>query len=45
MELHIPAGLIIALIASLLATAAMTAMLAGRRAVSIDAVRAVSNDW
>jgi putative ABC transport system permease protein len=45
MELHVPTGLIAALIASLLATAAMTAVLAGRRAVSIDAVRAVSNDW
>jgi putative ABC transport system permease protein len=45
MELHVPAGLIAALVAALLATAAATAVLAGRRAVSIDAVRAVSNDW
>ena len=45
MELYVPAGLIAALVAALLATAAVTAVLAGRRAVSIDAVRAVSNDW
>ena len=38
-------GLIATLVAALLATAAVTAVLAGRRAVSIDAVRAVSNDW
>jgi putative ABC transport system permease protein len=45
MELHVPAGLITALVAALLATAALTALLAGRRAASVDAVRAVSEDW
>jgi len=45
MELHIPGGLILALVAALLATAALTALLAGRRAASVHAVRAVSDDW
>ena len=45
MELHVPAGLIAGLVAALLATAAATALLAGRRAASVDAVRAVSEDW
>ncbi len=45
MELHVPAGLIVGLVAALLATAALTAVLAGRRAASVDAVRAVSEDW
>ncbi len=45
MELHVPAGLIAGLVAALLATAALTALLAGRRAASVDAVRAVSEDW
>ena len=45
MELHVPAGLIASLVVALLATAALTALLAGRRAASVDAVRAVSEDW
>ena len=45
MELHVPSGLIAALVVGLLATAAVTAVLASRRAVSGDAVRAVSDDW
>ena len=45
MELHVPSGLIAALVVALLATAAATAVFAGRRAVSGDAVRAVSDDW
>ncbi|HJW51827.1 MAG TPA: FtsX-like permease family protein [Burkholderiaceae bacterium] len=45
MELHVPIGLILALIAALLGTAALTALLAGRRAASVDAIRAVSEDW
>ncbi len=45
MELAVPTGLITVLIGALLATAAATALLAGRRAVSMDAVRAVSADW
>ena len=45
MELHVPAGLIAGLVAALLATAALTALVAGRRAASVDAVRAVSEDW
>ena len=45
MELHVPGGLILALIAALLGTAALTALFAGRRAASVDAIRAVSEDW
>ena len=45
METSIPWGLIASVAAALVATSAGTAMLAGRRAVSRDAVRAVSEDW
>jgi putative ABC transport system permease protein len=45
MELHVPVSLIALLIAALLATATLTALLAGRRAASGEAVRAVSEDW
>jgi putative ABC transport system permease protein len=45
MELHVPAALVAALVAALLATAALTALIAGRRAASVDAIRAVSEDW
>jgi len=45
MELHVPGVLILALIAGLLGTAALTALFAGRRAASVDAIRAVSEDW
>jgi putative ABC transport system permease protein len=41
MELHMPAGLIVILVAALLVTATLTALLAGRRAASGEAVRAV----
>ena len=45
MELHVPAALIALLVAALLATATLTALLAGRRAASGEAVRAVREDW
>jgi ABC-type transport system, involved in lipoprotein release, permease component len=45
MTTRIPWGLIAGVAAALVATAAATAMIAGRRAVSRDAVRAVSEDW
>ncbi|MGS1017549.1 FtsX-like permease family protein [Allosphingosinicella humi] len=45
MMTRIPWGLIAGVAAALVATAAATAMIAGRRAVSRDAVRAVSEDW
>jgi putative ABC transport system permease protein len=45
MQMHVPGALIAALVAALLATAALTALFAGRRAASVDAVRAVSEDW
>jgi putative ABC transport system permease protein len=45
MDLAVPAGLIALLVAALLATAGLTALLAGRRAASVDAIRAVSEDW
>ena len=45
MELHMPWGTLAAVAAALLASAALTALLAGRQAVSGDAVRAVREDW
>ncbi|MGH6611433.1 MAG: ABC transporter permease, partial [Burkholderiaceae bacterium] len=45
MDFNAPQGLIAMLMAALMAAAVVTAVLAGRRAVSIDAVRAVSEDW
>jgi len=45
METRVPWRLIAGVAAALVATAAGTAVLAGRRAVSRDAVRAVSEDW
>jgi putative ABC transport system permease protein len=45
MTTRIPWGLILGVATALIGTAAATAMLAGRRAVSRDAVRAVSEDW
>ena len=45
MELRVPFGRLLALSASLLLAAALTSILAGRRALSIDAVRAVKDDW
>jgi len=45
MDLHVPALLLAGLAAALLAAAAAASTLAGRRALSIDAVRAVKDDW
>ena len=45
MTTRIPWDLILGVTAALIGTAAVTAMIAGRRAVSRDAVRAVSEDW
>ncbi len=45
MDFNAPRGLIAILMAALMTAAVLTAVLAGRRAVSIDAVRAVSEDW
>jgi putative ABC transport system permease protein len=45
MDLRLPAGALAALAAALLLAAALTSTLAGRRALSIDAVRAVKDDW
>jgi putative ABC transport system permease protein len=45
MQLHMPWGTLAAVAAALLLSAALTALLAGRQAVSGDAVRAVREDW
>lgn len=45
MDLMLPWGQIAALIVALLAAAAVTAVIAGRRAVADDAVLAVREDW
>ena len=45
MDFNAPQGLIAVLMMALMVAAVATAVLAGRRAVSIDAVRAVSEDW
>ena len=45
MDLHVPAWTLLLLAAALLAAAAVTSTAAGRRALSIDAVRAVRDDW
>ena len=45
MTTRFPWGLILGVAIALVGTAAATAMIAGRRAVSRDAVRAVSEDW
>ncbi|MEP6608555.1 MAG: FtsX-like permease family protein [Burkholderiaceae bacterium] len=45
MDFNPPRALIATLMLALMAAAVLTAVLAGRRAVSIDAVRAVSEDW
>ncbi|MDB5763135.1 MAG: transporter permease [Herminiimonas sp.] len=45
MQLHMPWGMLIAVAIVLLASAALTALAAGRYAVSGDAVRAVREDW
>jgi putative ABC transport system permease protein len=45
MDFDAPARLIMLLMAALMTAAVATAVIAGRRAVSIDAVRAVREDW
>jgi putative ABC transport system permease protein len=45
MTTRIPWGLIFGVATALIGTAAATAMIAGRQAVSRDVVRAVSEDW
>lgn len=45
MTTRLPVTLILSVIAALVIASAITAMLAGRRAVSVDAVRAVRADW
>jgi putative ABC transport system permease protein len=45
MDFNAPEWLIAALMVALMAAAVATAVIAGRRAVSIDAVRAVRDDW
>jgi putative ABC transport system permease protein len=45
MTTRFPWGLILGVATALVGAAALTAMIAGRRAVSRDAVRAVSEDW
>ncbi len=45
MDTRVPWGVLAGVAGALIATAAGTAVLAGRRAVSRDAVRAVAEDW
>lgn len=45
MQLHMPWGMLVAVAALLLVSAAITALASGRYAVSGDAVRAVREDW
>jgi putative ABC transport system permease protein len=45
MDLRVPGAAVAALAGALLAAAAATSALAGRRALSIQAVRAVKDDW
>ena len=45
MELHPPWGLLALLAAALLALATLTALASGRRALGMDVVRAVREDW
>jgi putative ABC transport system permease protein len=45
MDLRVPRGLLSLLASALLVAAALTSTLAGRRSLSIDAVRAVKDDW
>jgi putative ABC transport system permease protein len=45
MDTRLPWGLFAALVVALVTAAAGTAVVAGRRAVSADAVRAVRDDW
>ena len=45
METRLPGGLLLGVVGALVLSAAGTAMIAGRRAVALDAVRAVREDW
>lgn len=45
MTTRLPVGLMLSVIAALVTASLLTAMVAGRRAVSVDAVRAVRADW
>ncbi|MGV8891476.1 MAG: FtsX-like permease family protein [Burkholderiaceae bacterium] len=45
MELHMPWGLLASVAALLLVSAALTALVAGRQALSGSAIRAVKEDW
>jgi putative ABC transport system permease protein len=45
METRAPVGILLSVGAALVAASAVTAMIAGRRAVSTDALRAVREDW
>jgi putative ABC transport system permease protein len=45
MSTQLPLILTLSVVIALIAASAITAMLAGRRAVSMDAVRAVRADW
>ncbi len=45
MELHLPWGLLALLAAALLVLATLTALASGRRALGVDVVRAVREDW
>lgn len=45
MTTRLPVALMLSVFAALVIASAITAMLAGRRALSIDAVRAVRTDW
>ena len=45
MSTQLPLTLMLSVVTALIAASAITAMLAGRRAVSMDAVRAVRADW
>ena len=45
MDLHAPAGTLVAFTAVLVALAALTAYLSGREAMGMGPVRAVKEDW
>jgi putative ABC transport system permease protein len=45
MDFRLPWGLVLALVGALLTAATLTALLAGRRAVSGEAIYAVREDW
>jgi putative ABC transport system permease protein len=45
MQLHLPWGWLTMVAVIMLASAAMTALIAGRRAVSGNVIRAVREDW